>query len=145
MTHSDQKTESTEAELPNNDANNSNASIILVEQSEVQSEKIGEFSELGSHEKDQTSDKAPENEKLVEAESEGHQSTEKTIVTSTEGKAPTDVITKESENTKEPEKDYGVSSKESFESQGAQDNESDEIKKEAEVTDLDVQKFISSK
>ncbi|GMN42571.1 hypothetical protein TIFTF001_011789 [Ficus carica] len=144
LTHSDQKTESTEAELPNNDANNSNACIFLVEQSEVQSEKIGEVSDLGSHEKYQTSDDAPENEKLVEAESDGHQSTEKTIVTSTEGKAPTDVISKESENTKETEKDYGVSSKESFESQGAQENESEEIKKEAEVIDLDVQKFTSS-
>lgn len=118
----------------------------MVEQAEVTDEKIDEVSELESHEKDQTSDEASVREEMHgEAESEGYQITEKAFVLSTEEVAPTEIIVKAGENTEETEQDCGVSSKESLVAQDAGGNELEEIKKEAEVTDFDVQKFTSSK
>ncbi|XP_024029532.1 titin isoform X3 [Morus notabilis] len=141
----DEKAESTEGEVQDNDANNSSDTHLLVEQAEVTDEKIDEVSELESHEKDQTSDEASVREETHgEAESEGYQITEKAFVLSTEEVAPTEIIVKACENTGETEQDCGVSSKESLVAQDAGGNELEKIKKEAEVTDLDVQKFTST-
>ena len=141
-THSDNEIENTVAELPNNDADNSHVLHSLGEQAEVEGEKIAE-GDLGSHEKDQTSNESSREEvKPNEDESEPYQSTEEKVLqhTSTEGTVPTEIELKTSESTEKPDKDCGLNSKESLESEDGGEVTSEEIKKEAEVTDTDTQK-----
>ena len=90
-THSDNETKNIVAELPNNDA-----------QAEVKGQKMAE-GYLGSHEKDQKSNKkSSEDVKPNELdESEPYQSTEEKFLqhTSTEGTVPTEIELKTSEST----------------------------------------------
>ncbi|PON84255.1 hypothetical protein TorRG33x02_200090 [Trema orientale] len=143
-THSDDKTESSVEEFPKNDADNSHVTHFLVEQAEVQGEKIDE-AKVESHEKGHKSNEASrKEEKPDEDESGADQGTEEKNLqhTSTEGPVPTEIELETSESTEKPEKDYGLNSKESLEPEDAPQDISEEVKNEAEVAEIDTQKFV---
>ncbi|PON41574.1 hypothetical protein PanWU01x14_288460 [Parasponia andersonii] len=143
-THSDDKTESSVEEFPKNDADNSHVMHFLVEQAEVQGEKIDE-AKVDSHEKGYKSNEASrKGEKPDDDESGADQGTEEENLqhTSTEGTVPTEIELETSESTEKPEKDYGSNSKESLEPEDSPQDISEEVKNEAEVTEIDTEKFV---